>query len=311
MLRIAFAGTPVFAATALEALIAAQKNAGFEIIASYTQPDRPAGRGQKLTASPVKTLAQQNGIAVFQPPTLKSEQAQAALAALQPDLMIVAAYGLILPQAVLDIPRLGCLNIHGSILPRWRGAAPIHRAIEAGDAETGVGIMRMEAGLDTGPVLHELRTPILDSDTTGSLHDRLAGLGAEAILHVTRGLANGQTFTEVSQPVDGVTYAHKIKPEEAKIDWNLPSATIARKIRAFNPNPGSYAELDGEAVKIWVGNAAGGSGKPGERLLRDKNRLEMACGSGVLEILELQRPGKGRVSAQQYLQALRNRNAAN
>ncbi len=302
-MKLVFAGTPPFAATALAALVAAQDTAGFRVVGAYTQPDRPAGRGQKLTASAVKQLALAQAIPVFQPEKLKSPEAQAALAALQPDLMIVAAYGLILPQAVLDIPRLGCLNIHGSLLPRWRGAAPIHRAIEAGDAETGVGIMRMEAGLDTGAVLFELRTSIAADDTTGRVHDRLAALGAEAIVHVVSEMCRGVRFTETPQAAEGVTYAHKITPEEAKIDWNLPSAQIAHKVRAFNPNPGCSAQLGAETVKIWEVRVVSGTGVPGERLKSEKNALVVACGEGALEILELQRPGKARVSAAQYLQS--------
>ncbi len=302
-MRIVFAGTPAFAATALTALIEAQRAAGFEIVGAYTQPDRPAGRGQKLTASAVKTLALAHGIPVFQPEKLRDPQAKAALAALQPDLMIVAAYGLILPQAVLDIPRVGCLNIHGSILPRWRGAAPIHRAIEAGDAETGVGIMRMEAGLDTGAVLYELRTPISHEDTTGTLHDRLADLGAQAIVHVVREICGGTIFVETPQGSEGLTYAHKISSEEARIDWHIPAAQIARKIRAFNPNPGCTADIGGEIVKIWSANAISGDGAPGTRIAGQKGDLQIACGEGALEIAVLQRSGKGRVSAQEYLQS--------
>jgi methionyl-tRNA formyltransferase len=300
-MKILFAGTPLFAAHALEALLAAQASAGFQVIGAYTQPDRPAHRGNKLTPSAVKTLALAHNVPVFQPQTLRNADAQAELAALNPDLMIVAAYGLILPQAVLDIPRLGCLNIHGSILPRWRGAAPIHRAIEAGDSETGVGIMRMEAGLDTGAVLYELRTPIADADTTGILHDRLAQLGAQAIVHVTRGLARGEIFTETPQPSEGITYAHKIKTEEAKIDWHLPAAQIARKIRAFNPNPGCSGEIAGELVKIWEARVLDAkAGVAGALLRADKTGLVIACGEGALEIVTLQKPGKNRVAGAVY-----------
>jgi methionyl-tRNA formyltransferase len=303
-MKIVFAGTPAFAATALAALIEAQRADGFEIIGAYTQPDRPAGRGQKLSASAVKTLALAHGIAVFQPPKLRDEAAQAQLARLKPDLMIVAAYGLILPQAVLDIPRLGCLNIHGSILPRWRGAAPIHRAIEAGDAQTGVGIMRMEAGLDTGAVLYELQTPISSDDTTGSVHDRLAALGGQAITHVVREICAGKIFTEIPQALEGITYAHKITTEEARIDWKIPAAQIARKIRAFNPNPGCSAEIGGEVVKIWSARAVAGQGAPGAQLEGEKGTLVIACGEDALRIETLQRAGKARVNAVQYLQAV-------
>jgi methionyl-tRNA formyltransferase len=297
-MKIIFAGTPPFAARALEALLVAQEN--FRVIAAYTQPDRPAGRGNKLTPSAVKTCALTANIPVFQPQTLRNAEAQAALAALAPDLMIVAAYGLILPQAVLDIPRMGCLNIHGSILPRWRGAAPIHRAIEAGDQETGVGIMRMEAGLDTGAVLYELRTPISETDTTGSLHDRLAELGAQAIVHVARGLASGEGFAEVPQLTDGITYAHKIKNEEAAIDWSLPAAQLARKIRAFNPNPGCVGIIESETVKVWDARAVPGNGVAGAVLCADKSGLVIACGEGALEIVTLQKPGKNRITGAVY-----------
>ena len=299
-MKIIFAGTPLFAAHALEALLAAQADAGIKIVGAYTQPDRPAHRGNKLTPSAVKTLALVHNVPLFQPQSLKNDEAQAELAALQPDLMIVAAYGLILPQAVLDIPRLGCLNIHGSILPRWRGAAPIHRAIESGDAETGVGIMRMEAGLDTGPVLYELRTLITETDTTGSLHDRLAALGAQAIVHVVRALARGETFSETPQPTEGITYAHKIKNDEVKIDWAQPAEQIARKIRAFNPNPGCTAEISGETVKVWEARAVEGTGEVGAVLHADKTGLIVACGEGALEIIALQKPGKNRVAGSVY-----------
>jgi methionyl-tRNA formyltransferase len=305
-MKIVFAGTPVFAAVALQALLDARAQSGITLAGVYTQPDRPAGRGQKLTASPVKTLALAHDIPVFQPAKLRDETAQRELAALAPDLMIVAAYGLILPQAVLDIARLGCLNIHGSILPRWRGAAPIHRAIEAGDAETGVGIMRMEAGLDTGAVLYELRTPIHADDTTGGLHDRLAALGATAITHVVNKMAHGTRFAEMPQPTEGITYAHKITPEEAKIDWNLPTPQIERKIRAFNPAPGCVATVTGETVKVWRSTVClSARGSPGERVLTEnKSELVIATADGALKIEELQRPGKGRVSAAQYLQGI-------
>ncbi len=300
-MKIIFAGTPLFAARALEALLAAQAAAGFNIVGAYTQPDRPAQRGQKLNASAVKNLALAHGISVFQPQSLKSAEAQAELAALQPDLMIVAAYGLILPQAVLDIPRLGCLNIHGSILPRWRGAAPIHRAIEAGDTETGVGIMRMEAGLDTGAVLYELRTSITETDTTGTLHDRLATLGAQAIVHVASALARGDTLTETPQPSEGITYAHKIKNDEAQLDWQQGAKQLARKIRAFNPNPGCVAEIDGETVKVWDARAIEGRGEAGAILRANKAELVVACGEGALEIVTLQKPGKNRASGTEYV----------
>ncbi|MGL5003447.1 MAG: methionyl-tRNA formyltransferase, partial [Casimicrobium sp.] len=229
-MRVVFAGTPEFAAKAL----IAQLNGAIDVVAVYTQPDRPAGRGMKLTPSAVKTAALAHSIPVFQPATLKAPDAQTELAALKPDVMVVAAYGLILPQAVLDIPRLGCLNIHASLLPRWRGAAPIQRAILAGDTESGVCIMRMEAGLDTGAVLLEKRTTISAADTAGSLHDRLAALGAEAIVEVLRRLAQGDSPVEVPQPAEGVTYASKITTDEAQIDWRIDATQIDRVVRAFN-----------------------------------------------------------------------------
>lgn len=298
-LKIVFAGTPVFASTALEALL----KRCFDVSAVYTQPDRPAGRGMKLTASPVKQIAEKNGLPVKQPLTFKDPVAQAELASLQPDLMIVAAYGLILPQAVLDIPRLGCLNIHGSLLPRWRGAAPIHRAILAGDTETGVGIMRMEAGLDTGPVLHEKRTPILPDDTTQTLHDRLAALGAVALIDVLDRIERGETIAEIPQPADGITYAHKIAADEAIIDWTQPTQHIERAIRAFNPAPGAATTFAGERIKLWHARVAPAtnpadlvSAKPGTVLREARSQLSVVCGDSattgrVLVLDEFQRAG--------------------
>ena len=229
-LRIVFAGTPDFAAAHLQALL----QAGLNIVAVYSQPDRPAGRGHKLTPSAVKQLAVQHELPVYQPQTLRAPEAQAELAALQPDLLVVVAYGLILPQAVLDIPRLGCINSHASLLPRWRGAAPIQRAIEAGDAETGVTVMQMEAGLDTGPMLLKTQTPILPEDTGGSLHDRLAELGPPAVLQAIAGLAAGTLQGEV-QDDSLATYAHKLGKADARIDWSRPASELALMIRAFNP----------------------------------------------------------------------------
>ncbi len=299
MLRVVFAGTPAFAALALEALVACPE--GIQVVGVYTQPDRPAGRGQQMSASAVKRSALAHGIAVLQPPSLRDRIAQAELAALNPDLMIVAAYGLILPQAVLDIPRLGCLNIHGSLLPRWRGAAPIQRCIEAGDTETGICIMRMEAGLDTGPVLHEVRTPISASDTAGSVHDRLAALGAQAIVHVVSQLAHGQALAERAQPSEGITYAHKITPEHARIDWSKPASELDRMIRAFNPVPGCTAILDGESVKIWRATPVNAPARaPGELFDGADGTLLVACGQGALQLDELQRPGGKRITAQAY-----------
>ena len=239
-LRLVFAGTPEFAAVHLQALI----DAGYPIAAVYTQPDRPAGRVQKLAMSPVKQLALSHGIPVQQPPTLRDPAAQATLAALEPDLLVVVAYGLILPQAVLDIPRLGCINSHASLLPRWRGAAPIQRALEAGDAESGVTVMRMEAGLDTGPMLSKVSTPLTADDTGGSLHDRLASLGAAAVVQALPGLADGSLAGEV-QDDDLATYAHKLNKDEARLDWGRPAVELERRIRAFDPWPLCHTALAG------------------------------------------------------------------
>ena len=308
-MKIVFAGTPEFAATALKALLDAGPDVGFSVVAAYTQPDRPAGRGMKLTASTVKLLALSRGIPVFQPATLKTPEAQAELAALNVDLMVVAAYGLILPQAVLDIPRkvsgYGCLNIHASLLPRWRGAAPIHRAILAGDAETGVAIMQMEAGLDTGPVLLETFTAIGQHETTGQLHDRLATLGAEAIVHVLTRLARGFELAAAAQSSHGITYAHKITPDEAQIDWSASAVDVDRKIRAFNPAPGAWTTWRGEKLKVWAAALASvpscvGS-EPGAVLAAEGEHLLVCCGLSVLAISEIQRPGGKRMLVSAWL----------
>jgi len=238
-LRIVFAGTPEFAAAPLKALL----DTPHQIVAVYTQPDRPAGRGQKLMPSPVKQLAVENAIPVLQPPSLKDAAAQAELAALEPDLLVVVAYGLILPQAVLDIPRFGCINSHASLLPRWRGAAPIQRAVQAGDAESGVTVMQMEAGLDTGPMLLKVRTPITADDTGGSLHDRLAELGPPAVIEAIAGLASGTLMGEVQDDALA-NYAHKLNKDEARIDWSRPAIELERPIRAFNPWPICHSTLN-------------------------------------------------------------------
>ena len=308
-MKIVFAGTPEFAATALSALLDAGPDVGFNVVAAYTQPDRPAGRGMKLHASAVKQLALSRGISVFQPPTLKTPDAQAELAALDADVMVVAAYGLILPQAVLDIPHkvggYGCLNIHASLLPRWRGAAPIHRAILAGDKKTGVAIMQMEAGLDTGPVLLETYTAIGQTETTGQLHDRLATLGAEAIVHVLTRLARGFELAASAQSGEGITYAHKITPDEAQIDWSASAVEIDRKIRAFNPAPGAWTMWRGEKLKIWASALVSvpscvGS-EPGAVLAIEGEHLLVCCGSSVLAITEIQRPGGKRMAVSAWL----------
>jgi len=304
--RVAFAGTPAFAATALEALYAA----GFALPLVLTQPDRPGGRGMKLQPSPVKQFALAHGLSVAQPRSLRldgryPEDAAAARDALQsarPDVMVVAAYGLILPNWVLEMPRLGCLNIHASLLPRWRGAAPIHRAIEAGDAETGITIMQMDAGLDTGPMLLRAAEPIRPDDTTASLHDRLAALGARLAVQALHDAEAGRLRPQ-PQPAEGVTYAHKIDKAEAPLDWRQPAAALARRVRAFDPFPGASFTLGEQAVKVWRATPCAGQGAPGEVLDAAAGRLVVACGEGALDLQELQRPGGRRQPASAFLQA--------
>lgn len=285
-LRIVFAGTPEFAAEHLKALL----DSPYEVIAVYTQPDRPAGRGQKLMPSPVKQLALQHNILVLQPPTLRDAAAQTELAALKPDVLVVVAYGLILPQVVLDIPRLGCINSHASLLPRWRGAAPIQRAVEAGDAESGVTVMRMEAGLDTGPMLLKVTTPINAEDTGGTLHDRLAELGPPAVVKAIAGLAVGTLIDEI-QDEALATYAHKLNKDEARIDWTRPADELERLVRAFNPWPICHSTLNGEALKVLAAEVAQGEGAAGEILSASKEGLIVACGQGALRLTRLQLPG--------------------
>ena len=285
-MRIIFAGTPEFAAQHLQALL----DAGREIVAVYTQPDRPAGRGQKLMPSPVKQLALQHNIAVYQPQTLRDPAAQAELAALKPDLMVVVAYGLILPQVVLDTPRLGCIISHASLLPRWRGAAPIQRAIQAGDASSGVTVMQMEAGLDTGPMLLKVTTTITAEDTGGSLHDRLATLGSQAVVEAVSKLAAGQLSGEV-QDDSLATYAHKLNKEEARLDWSRPAVELERLVRAFNPWPICHSTLNGEPLKVLAAQLGEGKGAPGTVLAADKIGLTVACGEGALRLTRLQLPG--------------------
>lgn len=284
--RIVFAGTPEFAAVHLQALL----DAGLTPVTVYTQPDRPAGRGQKLMASPVKQLAVAHGIAVLQPPTLRDAAAQAELAALQPDLMVVVAYGLILPQAVLDIPRLGCINSHASLLPRWRGAAPIQRAVQAGDAESGVTVMRMEAGLDTGPMLLKVGTPIDATDTGGSLHDRLAALGAAAVVEAVPQLVAGRLAGEVQDDALAC-YAHKLDKHEARLDWSRPAVELERLVRAFNPWPICHSSLGEAALKVYAAELADGRGAPGSILDASRDGLTVACGEGALRLTRLQLPG--------------------
>ncbi len=287
-LNIVYAGTPEFAAVALAALL----ETPHRISAVYTQPDRPAGRGRKLKASPVKELALQHGLEVRQPESLKDADEQAALAALKPDVMIVAAYGLLLPAEVLAIPRLGCLNIHASLLPRWRGAAPIQRAILAGDPETGITIMQMDVGLDTGDMLYKLSTPIQESDNAQTLHDRLATLGARAITEALERLQQG-TLTAEKQDDSLACYAKKLLKSEAQIDWQQPASLIARQVAAFNPWPVAQTGYQGEVLRIWEATALDeNSGKPAGSVIRaGKQGIDVACGEGVLRLLRLQRPG--------------------
>jgi methionyl-tRNA formyltransferase len=292
--RLIFAGTPEFAALALTALIAA----GHDIALVLTQPDRPAGRGMQLQPSAVKKVALAHGLPVFQPEKLRDPATHEPLRAAAADIMVVAAYGLILPQAVLDIPPRGCLNIHASLLPRWRGAAPIQRAIEAGDAEMGVTIMQMEAGLDTGPMLLAERLSIAPGETAGELHDRLAAQGARLIVQA---LAQLDQLTPEVQPESGVTYATKIDKAEAQLDWNAPADILARKICAFNPFPGAVLPLAGQAVKIWRATACDGSGQPGRVLAIGPDGIVVACGEGALRLTELQKPGGRRLTSTDFL----------
>ena len=308
VLRVAFAGTPDFASTALAAIHAA----GHTVPLVLTQPDRPAGRGMKLTPSPVKQLALDLGVPVAQPRSLRldgkfpdaAEAGRAALAAARPDVLVVAAYGLILPPWVLEAPARGCINIHGSLLPRWRGAAPIHRAIEAGDAETGITIMQMDAGLDTGDMLLIEREPIAFDDTTGRLHDRLAALGARLVVRALADATAGR-LRPVRQPDEGVTYAHKIAKAEAAIDWRAPADVIERRVRAFDPFPGATFQAGGETVKLWRAQVErlDAAAAPGTVIAVDAQQLVVACGDGALALLDVQRPGGKRGPVAQWLQA--------
>ena len=293
-MRIIFAGTPEFAASALAALI----EAGHQIPLVLTQPDRPAGRGLQLHPSPVKQLAQKHGLEILQPLSLKKDlDAQETIRNIGADVMVVAAYGLILPQSVLDIPPLGCLNIHASLLPRWRGAAPIQRAILAGDPETGICIMQMEAGLDTGPVLARASTPISPTDSAGDLHDRLALMGGQLIVST---LARLPLIPE-PQPDTGITYAAKIEKSEAALDWNLGSVELDRHIRAFNPFPAAQTLFQGTPIKIWRAHPVAETGTPGTVLSVDKTGIYVACGTGALCITELQKAGGKRLNSAQFL----------
>jgi len=292
--RIIFAGTPPFAAAALDALV----DAGHEIVLVLTQPDRPAGRGMKLTPSAVKQVALARGLPVSQPPSLKSPEAQAELQAADADVMVVAAYGQLLPQAVLNLPRFGCLNVHASLLPRWRGAAPIQRAILAGDAETGVTIMQMDAGLDTGAMLSKIIVPIRDSDTAASLHDALAVAGASAIVAA---LANYPALVPLAQDAAEATYAPKLGKDEAQLDWRQPATALARAVRAYHPVPGAWTLLDGTPLKVWAAQVVPGSGAPGEVLCAEADQLVVACGDGALALQEIQPAGSKRMSAAAFL----------
>ncbi|GJA46350.1 methionyl-tRNA formyltransferase [Aeromonas caviae] len=302
-LKLIFAGTPDFAARHLAALL----SSGHEVVAVYTQPDKPAGRGQKLTASPVKELALAHDLPVYQPASLRNEAAQAELAALGADLMVVVAYGLILPKAVLDTPRLGCINVHGSLLPRWRGAAPIQRSIWAGDAETGVTIMQMDVGLDTGAMIRKVTCPIASDETSASLYDKLAGLGPQALVDTLDAMAAGNTAAE---PQDDAlaNYAEKLSKEEARIDWSMDAVAIERCIRAFNPWPISWFDVAGQTVKVWQAEVvAQDHGQAAGTLLKaDKQGIEVATGQGVLRLLTLQPPGKKAMSVSDLLNSRRD-----
>ena len=291
-MKVIFAGTPDFAAAALKAIAAA----GFEVPLVLTQPDRPKGRGMQLTASPVKQAALELGLTVVQPEKLRNNaEALQMLKEVEADVMVVAAYGLILPQEVLDTPKHGCLNIHASLLPRWRGAAPIQRAIEAGDAETGVCIMQMDIGLDTGGVVSEHRYAIQPTDTANEVHDALMNLGAAAIVADLQQLKTEGRLKSVKQPEEGVTYAQKLSKEEARIDWNESAAVIERKIRAFNPVPAAWVEYQGKPMKIWRAEAVAQQGRAGEVLSCSADGLVVACGENALKITELQPSGGKRM----------------
>jgi len=299
-LRVLFAGTPEFALPPLRALL----DEGCNIVAVLTQPDRPAGRGKQLRASPVKQLALQNNLEVLQPESLKDAQWQEIILGLQPDLMVVVAYGLMIPGRLLTIPRFGCWNIHASLLPRWRGAAPIQRAIEAGDAQTGVCIMQMEVTLDTGPVYQCLTTPIGPHDTAASLHDRLADLGARALRNCIQMLNSGELPQAVAQDQEHVVYAHKLSKPEAELDWNQPAEVLERRVRAFNPWPVAWCEIGGQRLRIWDAEvvASPPGCKPGQPFI-ERHSLVIGAADKALKILELQRPGGQRVTAEQFLNA--------
>ncbi len=299
-MRVGFAGTPTFAVSALAAILAR----GFDVPLVLTQPDRPRGRGLNLEAQPVKALATSRGLRLLQPASLKTGESSALLREIPLDVLVVAAYGLLLPPAVLAWPRHGCLNIHASLLPRWRGAAPIQRALEAGDAETGVTIMQMDAGLDTGPLHDAVRIPIAARETAGSLHDKLAAAGARAIVAVLERLARDGALEGTPQPALGVTYAAKITRADTVIDWRADAATIDRRVRAFDPVPGACTSRDGELVKVWTAEPAAvvaRRGDPGEVLAADADGLVIACGQGALRVAEIQPAGGRRMTAAAFV----------
>jgi methionyl-tRNA formyltransferase len=297
-LRLVFAGTPEFAVPHLHAC----RRDNVEIVAVYTQPDRPAGRGRSLSASPVKQAALALGVAVEQPENFRQPGAVDHLRNLAPDLLIVVAYGLILPRKVLAIPGHGCWNVHASLLPRWRGAAPIQRALLAGDAQTGVCLMQMEAGLDTGPVLLRRSIPIGVDETGGTLHDKLAALGAALLAEGLERLTSGPLLTPQAQAAEGVTYAHKLEKAEARLDWNAPAEVIARKVRAFDPWPVAEAQLGGELLRIWKAAVADDDVAlaPGSIVAAGRDGIDVACAGGVLRLLEVQRAGGRRIRAADF-----------
>jgi len=301
-LRIIFAGTPDFAARHLDALL----SSGHQVVGVFTQPDRPAGRGKKLMPSPVKVLAEEHGLPIFQPASLRPQENQQLVADLNADVMVVVAYGLILPKAVLDMPRLGCINVHGSLLPRWRGAAPIQRSLWAGDADTGVTIMQMDVGLDTGDMLYKLSCPITDEDTSATLYDKLAELGPKGLIDTLQQLADNRVQPEV-QDEALVTYAEKLTKEEARLDWSLSAAQLERCIRAFNPWPMSWLEIDGQPVKVWQASVIAGpvNAAPGTIIEANKQGIQVATVEGILNLESLQPAGKKAMSAQDLLNSRR------
>jgi methionyl-tRNA formyltransferase len=301
-LRIIFAGTPDFAARHLDALLTSEH----EVVGVFTQPDRPAGRGNKLTPSPVKTLALEHGIPVFQPKSLRPAESQQLVAELNADVMVVVAYGLILPQAVLEMPKLGCINVHGSLLPRWRGAAPIQRSLWAGDSQTGITIMQMDVGLDTGNMLHKIECDIEPQDTSATLYNKLAELGPTGMLATLQQLAEGTARPEV-QDEALVTYAEKLSKEEARLDWSLSAKQLERCIRAFNPWPMSYFVIDEQPVKVWQAEALDQqtSAQPGTIIAAGKAGIQVATSDGILNILQLQPAGKKAMSVQDILNSRR------